>query len=135
LLRGFGVALPVWMTTGYRTALLSSDPKLHGLLTSAPHVAGIPILVHIRAFSIVMVITWLLLRGARESATANNIMVIIKLLALTLFVVVGATHLHPANYTPFAPNAFRGVHQGAAIVLFAYIGFDAISTAAEETRN
>ena len=135
LLRNFGVALPVWTTTGYRTALLSSDPQIHGLLTSAPHVAGIPILVHIPAFSIVMVITWLLLRGARESATANNIMVIIKLLALTLFVVVGATHLHPANYTPFAPNGFRGVHQGAAIVFFAYIGFDAISTAAEETRN
>src|SRR4029079_18767525 len=135
LLRGFGVALPVWMTTGYRTALLSSDPKLHGLLESAPHVAGIPILVHIPAFAIVMLITWLLLRGARESATANNIMVVIKLLALTLFIAVGATHLNPANYHPFAPNGFTGIHQGAAIVFFAYIGFDAISTAAEETRD
>ena len=82
-----------------------------------------------------MVITWLLLRGARESATANNIMVVIKLMALSLFVAVGATHLHPQNYTPFAPNGFRGIHQGAAIVFFAYIGFDAISTAAEETVN
>jgi len=135
LLRNFGVALPVWMTTGYRTALLSSDPQIHGLLTSAPHIAGIPILIHIPAFSIVMLITWLLLRGARESATANNIMVVIKLMALALFVAVGATHLHPQNYTPFAPNGFRGVHQGAAIVFFAYIGFDAISTAAEETRD
>jgi APA family basic amino acid/polyamine antiporter len=135
LLRNFGVALPVWMTTGYRTALLSSDPQIHGLLTSAPHIAGVPILVHIPAFSIVMLITWLLLRGARESATANNIMVVIKLMALALFVIVGATHLHPANYTPFAPNGFRGIHQGAAIVFFAYIGFDAISTAAEETRD
>ena len=135
LLRNFGVALPVWMTTGYRTALLSSDPQIHGLLTTAPHVAGIPILVHIPAFSIVMLITWLLLRGARESATANNIMVVIKLMALALFVAVGATHLHAANYTPFAPNGFSGIHQGAAIVFFAYIGFDAISTAAEETRN
>src|SRR3982075_2200378 len=59
LLRGFGVALPVWMTTGYRTALLSADPAVHGLLASAPHIAGIPILVHVPAFSIVMVITWL----------------------------------------------------------------------------
>jgi APA family basic amino acid/polyamine antiporter len=82
-----------------------------------------------------MVITWLLLRGARESATANNIMVVIKLLALTLFVAVGATHLNFANYHPFAPNGFTGIHQGAAIVFFAYIGFDAISTAAEETKN
>src|SRR5579864_8793934 len=135
LLRGFGVTLPIWMTTGYRTALLSSDPQIHGLLNSAPHLAGVPVLVHLPAASIVMLITWLLLRGARESATANNIMVVIKLMALTLFVAVGATHLHAANYHPFAPNGFRGIHQGAAIVFFAYIGFDAISTAAEETVN
>ena len=62
-------------------------------------------------------------------------MVMIKLLALTVFVAVGASHLNPANYHPFAPNGFTGVHQGAAIVFFAYIGFDAISTAAEETVN
>jgi APA family basic amino acid/polyamine antiporter len=135
LLRGFNVALPVWLTTGYRTALLSSDPQLHGLLDSAPHLVGIPILVHVPAFSIVMVITWLLLRGARESATTNNIMVVIKLIAIGIFVIVGATHLHAENYHPFAPNGFTGIHQGAAIVFFAYIGFDAISTAAEETKN
>jgi APA family basic amino acid/polyamine antiporter len=62
-------------------------------------------------------------------------MVAIKLLVLTLFVVVGAMHINGANLTPFAPNGFRGIHQGAAIVFFAYIGFDAISTAAEETIN
>jgi APA family basic amino acid/polyamine antiporter len=135
LLRGFGTGLPVWLTTGYRTALLSSDPQVNGLLATAPRVAGIPILVHLPAFAIVMFITWLLMRGARESVTANNIMVVIKLAALTLFVAVGATHLNPANYTPFAPNGFTGIHQGAAIVFFAYIGFDAISTAAEETIN
>jgi len=135
LLRGFDLRLPVWLTTGYRTALLSSDPQIHGLLATAPRVAGMPILVHVPACSIVAVITWLLLRGARESATANNIMVSIKLVALAVFVFVGATHLHPDNYHPFAPNGFTGIHQGAAIVFFAYIGFDAISTAAEETRN
>jgi APA family basic amino acid/polyamine antiporter len=135
LLQGFGINLPVWLRTGYRTALLSSDPQLHGLLNTAPHIAGIPILIHVPAFAIVMVITWLLLRGARESATANNIMVVIKLIALSIFVAVGATHLHPENYHPFAPNGFTGIHQGAAIVFFAYIGFDAISTAAEETTN
>jgi len=135
LIGGFGVQLPAWISTGYRTALLSPDPKLHGLLNSAPHILGIPILFNLPAFGIVMLITWLLLRGARESATANNIMVIIKLLALAIFVIVGATHLKAANYHPFAPNGFRGIHQGAAIVFFAYIGFDAISTAAEETLN
>jgi basic amino acid/polyamine antiporter, APA family len=135
LLRGFNVTLPVWLTTGYRTALLSSDPAIHGLLQSAPHVAGIPILIHLPAFSIVMLITVLLLQGAKESVRANNIMVVIKLLALGLFMAVGATHLHSENYHPFAPNGFTGIHQGAAIVFFAYIGFDAISTAAEETKN
>ena len=135
LLRGFGLHFPAWLSTGYRTALLSADPQIHGLLETAPRLVGIPIVVHLPAFSIVMAVTWLLLRGARESATANNVMVVIKLMALGLFVVVGGTHLTAANYHPFAPNGFTGIHQGAAIVFFAYIGFDAISTAAEETKN
>jgi len=127
--------LPAFLTTGYRTALLSADPAIHGLLDMAPRFAGVPILVNVPAFGIVMLITWLLLRGARESSTANNVMVVIKLLALGLFIAVGMRNIHPENYRPFAPNGFTGVHQGAAIVFFAYIGFDAISTAAEETRN
>ena len=135
LMHSFGVELPDWLHTGYRTALLSPDPALHGLLQSAPHVLGVPILVNLPAFAIVSLITWLLLHGVRESATANNIMVTIKLLVLGLFIVAGLTRIHPANYHPFAPNGFRGIHQGAAIVFFAYIGFDAISTAAEETKN
>ena len=136
LLRGFGMQLPVWLTTGYRTALLSSDPQIHGLLDTAPRVAGIPVLIHLPACGIVLLITWLLLRGARESVTANNIMVVIKLLALGLFVGVGATHLSRRQLSPRSPpTASRGIHQGAAIVFFAYIGFDAISTAAEETKN
>jgi APA family basic amino acid/polyamine antiporter len=135
LMRGVGLHLPVWLTTGYRTALLSADPQVRGLIDAAPHVAGVPILIHVPAAAIVLAITWLLLRGARESVSANNIMVVVKLVALTLFIGVGATHLHAENYTPFAPNGFTGIHQGAAIVFFAYIGFDAISTAAEETKN
>jgi APA family basic amino acid/polyamine antiporter len=135
LLRGFNIFMPPWLTTGYRTALLSADPAIHGLLQTAPHIGGIPIVVHIPAFAIVMLITVLLLQGVKESVRANNIMVVIKLLALGLFIAVGATHLHPENYHPFAPNGFTGIHQGAAIVFFAYIGFDAISTAAEETKN
>jgi APA family basic amino acid/polyamine antiporter len=127
--------MPVWLTTGYRTALLSSNPQVHGLLDTAPHVAGIPILVNIPAFAIVALITWLLMLGVRESARANNIMVAVKLIVLTLFIIMGAQHINPANYHPFAPNGFTGIHQGAAIVFFAYIGFDAISTAAEETKN
>jgi basic amino acid/polyamine antiporter, APA family len=132
---GDWIPLPDWITTGYRTALLSSDPKIHGLLDAAPHVAGIPILINVPACAIVLFITWLLLRGVKESTRANNIMVAVKLVVLALFIVMGATHINTANYHPFAPNGFRGIHQGAAIVFFAYIGFDAISTAAEETKN
>ncbi len=134
-LSAFGITFPAWATHGYRAALLSSDPAVHGLLQTAPHIGSIPILINIPAFAIVMAITWLLLRGVKESARANNIMVVIKLLVLTLFVVVGAMHIDTSNYVPFAPNGWRGIHQGAAIVFFAYIGFDAISTAAEETKN
>jgi len=135
LLRGIGVALPVWLTTGYRTALLSPNPDVRALLDTAPHVGGVPILINVPAFGIVMLVTWLLLRGARESSTVNNVMVAIKLLALALFIAVGLMNIDPENYTPFAPNGFTGIHQGAAIVFFAYIGFDAISTAAEETKD
>src|SRR3954470_10604466 len=76
LLSGW-VSFPDWLTTGYRTALLSSNPEVHGLLDTAPRIAGIPILVNIPAFAIVMLITWLLLRGVRESARANNVMVVV----------------------------------------------------------
>jgi APA family basic amino acid/polyamine antiporter len=129
------IQLPDWMSTGYRTALLSSDPAVHGLMQTAPHLFGIPILINVPAAAIVMLITWLLVLGVRESARANNIMVAVKLVVLALFVAVGVMHITPANYHPFAPNGWHGIHQGAAIVFFAYIGFDAISTAAEETKD
>jgi APA family basic amino acid/polyamine antiporter len=132
---GDWISIPVWLTTGYRTALLSPNPEIHGLLDSAPRIAGIPVLINVPAFAIVALITWLLLLGVRESARANNILVAIKLIVLALFIVMGAQHINPANYHPFTPNGFTGIHQGAAIVFFAYIGFDAISTAAEETKN
>jgi APA family basic amino acid/polyamine antiporter len=135
LLRGVGLELPTFLTTGYRTALLSPNPEVHGLINTAPQILGVPLLINLPAFAIVMLITWLLLRGARESTTVNTVMVIIKLAVLSLFIAVGVMNLNITNYMPFAPNGFTGIHQGAAIVFFAYIGFDAISTAAEETRN
>ncbi|HSE28586.1 MAG TPA: amino acid permease [Gemmatimonadales bacterium] len=135
LLTGFGIHLPDFLTHGYRTALLSSDPAVHALLETAPRIVGVPILLNIPAFVIVALITALLYIGVRESVRANNIMVVVKLLVLALFVVVALQHFDPDNFVPFAPNGWRGIHQGAAIVFFAYIGFDAISTAAEETRD
>ena len=135
LMRGIGLDLPAWLTTGYRTVTQSSVPAVQALWDSAPRIAGIPILVNLPAFGIVMLVTWLLLRGAKETSRVNNIMVVIKLAALALFIGVGLMNIDTANYVPFAPNGFTGIHQGAAIVFFAYIGFDAISVAAEETKN
>src|SRR6188768_908646 len=93
LLSGFGIDLPGWLTHGYRTALLSSNPEIHGLLQAAPRVAGIPILLNVPAFLIVMLVTSLLAMGVRESIRANNIMVLVKLAVLALFVIVGAQHI------------------------------------------
>jgi basic amino acid/polyamine antiporter, APA family len=135
LMSGFGITFPGWLTHGYRAVSLSSDPAIQSLMTTAPHIGGIPILINVPAFAIVMLVTWLLMLGVKESVRANNIMVVVKLLVLGLFVVVGLMHIDTKNYVPFAPNGWRGIHQGAAIVFFAYIGFDAISTAAEETKN
>jgi APA family basic amino acid/polyamine antiporter len=135
LVSGFGITFPGWMTHGYWQVMKSSDPAVHALADSAPSVFGVPVLMNLPALAIVIFITWLLLRGVKESQRANNVMVVIKLLVLALFVIVGSQHINPANYHPFAPNGFKGIHQGAAIVFFAYIGFDAISTAAEETKN
>ena len=135
LLSGVGINLPDYLTHGYRTALLSSNPAVHELLQTAPRLAGIPLLINVPAALIVLAITALLYIGVRESTRANNVMVVIKLIVLGLFVGLGAMHIDPANYKPFAPNGWTGIHQGAAIVFFAYIGFDAISTAAEETNN
>ena len=135
LLSGFGITFPGWLTHGYWDVTHSSDPAIRSLLESAPHIGGMPVLINVPAFAIVMLVTWLLVIGVRESAKVNAWMVALKLGVLALFVIVGAMHINPDNYTPFAPNGFRGIHQGAAIVFFAYIGFDAVSCAAEETKN
>jgi basic amino acid/polyamine antiporter, APA family len=87
------------------------------------------------AFLIVFILTVLLVRGVRESARANNIMVLVKIGAIFLFLIVGGMLVKPANWHPFAPNGFPGIMAGGAIIFFTYIGFDSVSTAAEECRN
>jgi APA family basic amino acid/polyamine antiporter len=86
-------------------------------------------------FLIVFILTVLLVRGVRESAETNNIMVAVKIGAILIFLVVGGMLVKPANWTPFAPSGFAGIVTGGAIVFFTYIGFDSVSTAAEESRN
>ena len=130
LVAGFGIVIPDWLSTDYRTAA-----KIPGLFASAPHIFGIPIVFNILAFGIVTLITIVLVLGIRESATINTTMVMLKLVVLAFFVVVGWNYMKGDNFHPFLPNGWAGVQSGAAIVFFAYIGFDAVSTVAEETRR
>ncbi|HTF23683.1 MAG TPA: amino acid permease [Candidatus Limnocylindria bacterium] len=87
------------------------------------------------AFIIVMLLTVILVRGIKESARTNNIMVLLKIIAILVFVTFAFKHIHPANYHPFAPNGWPGILTGGSIVFFTYIGFDSVSTAAEECKN
>jgi APA family basic amino acid/polyamine antiporter len=130
LLAGFGIVIPDWISTDYRTAA-----RIPGLFESAPHIFGVPIVFNILAFAIVALITIVLVIGIRESATINTTMVLLKLIVLGFFVAVGWTYMKGENFHPFLPNGWAGVQAGAAIVFFAYIGFDAVSTVAEETRK
>jgi basic amino acid/polyamine antiporter, APA family len=90
---------------------------------------------NVPAFLIVMLLTVVLVRGIRESAEANNVMVILKIAAILAFVIVGAQYIHPALWHPFAPEGWSGILTGGSIIFFTYIGFDSVSTAAEESRN
>jgi len=87
------------------------------------------------AFLIVMVLTVILVRGIRESARTNNFMVLFKIIAILMFVGFASRLIHPANWHPFAPNGWPGILTGGSIVFFTYIGFDSVSTAAEECKN
>ncbi len=145
LLSGFGLQFPAWLATDYRTAKAAAaiEPALRDVgarfaaqaFQSHPTVLGVPILFNLPAVLIVTALTALLVVGVKESARFNNGMVIVKLLALGLFVATALFYIRAEHYTPFAPGGFTGMMGGAAIIFFAYIGFDAVSTAAEEARN
>jgi basic amino acid/polyamine antiporter, APA family len=131
LLHGLGVDLPAWLTVDYRTAAA----KMPEVVQNAPHIFGMPIVFNILAGAIVAAITIVLIWGIRESAKFNFWMVALKLIILGFFVIVSFKFVKSANWTPFAPNGMPGIFSGAAVVFFAYIGFDAVSTTAEEARN
>jgi basic amino acid/polyamine antiporter, APA family len=90
---------------------------------------------NVPGFLIVMLLTVILVRGIRESAGTNNVMVGVKIVAILVFVFFASRYIHPANWHPFMPNGWQGVMTGGAIVFFTYIGFDSVSTCAQETRN
>jgi APA family basic amino acid/polyamine antiporter len=151
LLTHLGISLPPWLATDIRSATEAakavaagatdaSNTYLASALTSAPHLFGIPVIANLPAFLVVMAITVLLVIGIKESANSNNAMVLLKIGIILLFLVVGAFFIKPGLWTDpatggFAPNGFAGISAGAAIIFFSYIGFDAVSTAAEEAQN
>jgi APA family basic amino acid/polyamine antiporter len=155
LLRGFGLHVPSWLGIDYRSALQSvgmvKDAEAQGAaavaalsgsvvqgaraLSEAPHIFGVPIVINLPALLIVALVTWVLVRGVAESAWFNSAMVALKLVIVAFFLLVGAFYVKPENWVPFAPNGFAGISSAAAIIFFAYIGFDAVSTCAEETKN
>jgi APA family basic amino acid/polyamine antiporter len=90
---------------------------------------------NIPAFLVVLLLTIVLVRGIRESARTNNIMVLVKIAAILVFIFFGISFIHPDNYVPFSPNGWSGVLAGGSIIFFTYIGFDSVSTASEECVN
>jgi APA family basic amino acid/polyamine antiporter len=131
-LRGIGIALPRWLVTDTLSAL--HDPAL---LAAAPHLGPVPVVFCLPALAIVALITVVLVIGVQESSWVNTLMVGIKLAVILLFLAVGFAAIQPHQWTTptFAPNGFKGISVGAAIIFFSYIGFDAVSTASEEARN
>jgi len=133
-LLSIGIDFPQWLAVDYRTAA-----KIPGLYESAPQIFGVPIVFNLLAFGIVALITIVLVWGIRESAGFNAVMVGIKILVLLFFIVTALYFVSPStmatNWQPFQPRGWSGTLTGAAIVFFAYIGFDAVSTVAEETKN
>jgi basic amino acid/polyamine antiporter, APA family len=118
-----------WISPAYLPSGLS-DLKGNMLYTPGWHFG-----FNFPAFLVVMLLTVVLVRGIRESAEANNTMVILKIAAIFAFIIAGAHYVKPGNWHPFAPNGWSGILTGGSIIFFTYIGFDSVSTAAEEARN
>lgn len=160
LLSGYGINVPAYLTMDFLSASRGYDTisgfisqgntveavykmsevtggmkEAYAAWTTAPRVFGIPIICDVPALGIVFVITALVYIGIRESKRASNVMVALKLAVIFLVIVLGAFYVNPANWSPFAPNGASGVLKGVAAVFFAFIGFDALSTTAEECKN
>ena len=146
-----GIHIPAWLATDYRSAFAAlreveagatdaGTLYLASAVAEAPRLAGVPFIANVPAFASVALLTVVLVRGVQESANWNNAMVALKVGIILFFVAVGAFLVHPGNWTDpvqggFMPNGWAGVGAGAAIIFFSYIGFDAVSTAAEETKD
>jgi amino acid transporter len=121
--------------TAVESVVTCAQMDAHAAYTTAPTIGGWPIVADLPALGIVFVITCLVYVGIRESKTASNIMVAVKLAIILLVIVLGAFYVNKENWSPFMPNGFGGVMTGVSAVFFAYIGFDALSTTAEECKD
>ena len=155
VLDGFNIHIPAWLTMDYFTAkngFAKATELLHGAAATAanidenlknaysawqtaPSIGSFKLIMNIPALLIVVAITAIVYIGIRESKKANNVMVITKLCIILIVIVAGAFYVKPGNWSNFMPNGFSGVMSGVSAVFFAYIGFDAISTTAEECQN
>ncbi|MGZ5304344.1 MAG: amino acid permease, partial [Bacteroidia bacterium] len=154
LMDGLGMHIPEYLTMDFLSAMRGSE-QVEALLAKGVSYADIPgnlILAHkawqlapqignfhfvadVPALAIVFFITYLVYIGIKKSRNVSNILVVLKLLVIVMVIVVGFFYINPANWNPFAPNGISRILKGVAAVFFAYIGFDAISTTAEETKN
>jgi len=123
---------PVWLTNDVFSVgkMLAENPDIY-----VPRILGIPVCINLPAILIVLLITAILVKGTKDSAKMAGVMVFIKLAVIGLFIVAGAFFIRPENWSPFAPNGVEGIFAGAFLIFFAYIGFDALATAAEECKN
>ncbi len=140
ILPAFVINCPLWLRNDYRTMyelcnkygwdVHDKMPFLH-----LPFGIDLPLAINIPAIAIVLILTLLLIRGVKESTKVATIMVGVNMFIILSFIIMGSFYVKPENWIPFAPNGLEGIFSGAFIIFFAYIGFDAISTAAEETKN
>lgn len=154
LLDGFGIHMPDWLTMDYSTAhkgfngvmdMLSQGQAMgsidavevskHTAWTTSPQIFGLHIIMDLPAMLIVALITYIVFRGIKESRNTSNFLVGLKLAVIFLVIVVGGYYVNPHNWSPFSPNGIGGILKGVSAVFFAYIGFDAISTTAEECKD
>lgn len=133
-----GLHIPDWLTMDYVSAkngFATGVADQASAWTNAPQIGGFRLIMDLPALGIVALITYIVFRGIKESRSASNLMVIIKLAVIFLVIVLGAFYVNPDNWSPFTPTGFSGIMKGVSAVFFAYIGFDAISTTAEECKN
>ena len=153
LLAGYGIHLPAYLTMDFLSAsrgfealnaataagntadVTAGMRAAHDAWSTAPRIGSLPIICDLPALLIVFLVTALVYVGIREAKRATNTMVALKVSVVLLVIVVGAFYVNPGNWSPFAPNGMGGVLKGVSAVFFAYIGFDAITTTAEECHN